>query len=256
NPTTDSPILPTLDYTNYAVMAAALANPNDPLYRNPNFIPHGAAGAQHPVPVSMAILLNSRPAIAGQSGVFCLYNQPGCTGGAAPRDVNLVGQARSGQAAPWQMETYPLDSFGRRATNNINEAWQVEVGLTQKLPIKDWTGEVYFSHGESSTYNVAFGNNSLARWRGMVTAADYGRNALLQSNRTNNPSADNGGFGSVAVPCTSGYYENIFNGDATPSRDCQYAVEAPLQTRTQNQQDIFELNFQGGLFDLPAGEAR
>ncbi|MBK9251583.1 MAG: TonB-dependent receptor [Proteobacteria bacterium] len=256
NPTTDSPILPTLDYTNYAVMQAALANPNDPAYRNPNFIPHGTAGAQHPVPVSMAILLNSRPAIASQPGVFCLYNQPGCTGGAATRDINLVGQARSGAAAPWLMETYPLDSFGRRATNNINEAWQVEVGLTQKLPIKDWTGEVYFSHGESSTYNVAFGNNSLARWRGMVTAPDYGRNALLQSNRTNNPSPDNGGFGSVAVPCTSGYYENIFNGDATPSRDCQYAVEAPLQTRTQNQQDIFELNFQGGLFDLPGGEVR
>lgn len=256
NPTTDSPILPTLDYTNYAVMQAALANPTDPAYRNPNFIPHGAAGAQHPVPVSMAILLNSRPAIASQPGVYCLYNQPGCTGGAATRDINLVGQARSGQAAPWLMETYPLDSFGRRATDNINEAWQVEVGLTQKLPIKDWTGEVYFSHGESSTYNVAFGNNSLARWRGMVTAPDYGRNALLQSNKTNNPSPDNGGFGSVAVPCTSGYYENIFNGDATPTRDCQYAVEAPLQTRTQNQQDIFELNFQGGLFDLPAGELR
>jgi outer membrane receptor protein involved in Fe transport len=29
-----------------------------------------------------------------------------------------------------------------------------------------------------------------------------------------------------------------------------------LQTRTQNQQDIFELNLQGGLFNLPAGELR
>jgi iron complex outermembrane recepter protein len=273
-PNFDSPILPTLDYTNYAVMAAALANPNDPAYRNPNFIPHGAAGARHPVPVSMAVLLNSRPVIANAPGTtpsatFCLYGQATCpntilntiTGlqvanPAVQRDPNLVGLARSGQGAPWLMETYPLDSFGRRATNNINEAWQLELGLTQKLPFKDWTGEVYFSHGESSTYNVAFGNNSLARWRGVVTAPDYGRNSLLQSNRTNNPSPDNGGFGSVAVPCTSGFYENIFNGDATPSRDCQYAVEAPLQTRTQNQQDIFELNFQGGVFELPAGEVR
>ncbi len=63
-------------------------------------------------------------------------------------------------------------------------------------------------------------------------------------------------FGSVPVPCTSGFYETIFNADAVPSADCQYAVQAPLQTRTQNQQDIFELNLQGGLFDLPAGEAR
>ncbi len=265
DPTYDSPLRTDLDYTNQAVMAAALANPTSALYANPTFIPHGTVdpdgagplrGAQHPVPASMAILLNSRAVITGQTGVFCLFGQPGCAAPQATRDVNIVGRPLSGPGAPWLMETYPLDSFGRRATNNINEAWQVELGLTKNLPIKDWTAEVYYSRGESSTYNVAGGNNSLARFRGMVTAPDYGRGALLQSNLTNNPSADNGGFGSVAVPCTSGFYEHIFMGDGTPSDDCRYAVEAPLQTRTQNQQDNFELNFQGGLFELPGGEVR
>lgn len=262
-PEFDSPLLPTLDYTDHALMTAALADPTNPLYANPNFIPHGAPGARHPVPPAMAVLLNSRP--QSVTGEYCLYNQAGCpatippfnvAGPAPTRDPNLVGMPRFGAGAPWLMETYPLDSFGRRATDNINEAWQLEIGLTKQLPWKDWTAEVYYSHGESSTYNVAFGNNSLARWRALVTAPDYGRGALLQSNLTHNPSPDNGGFGSVAAPCTSGFYENIFHGDATPSEDCRYAVEAPLQTRTQNQQDIFELNFQGGLVDLPAGELR
>ena len=222
NATTDSPVNPALDYTNQAVVAAVLANPA--AFANPSFIAHGTAGAQHPVPVQMAVLLNSRPA--------------------------------AGRSAPWVMETYPLNSFGRRATLNVNEAWQIETGLTYKLPIKDWTSEIYYSRGQSSTYNVAEGNNSLARWRAVVSAADYGRNSALQSNRQVNGPGANPGFGSNAVPCTSGFYETIFNGDAVPSADCQYAVQAVLQTRTQNQQDIGEFNLQGGLFELPAGEVR
>jgi outer membrane receptor protein involved in Fe transport len=224
NATTDSPLNPGLNYADQALVALALANPTNALYANPNFIAHGAAGAQHPVPVQMAALLNSRGSSPLTSG--------------------------------WVMETYPLNSFGRRATEDTNLAWQIEAGVTFDLPVKDWTAETYFSRGESSTYNVAYGNNSLARWRGEITAPDYGRNSSLQSNLTNNGPGASPGFGSVPVKCTSGFYETIFNGDAVPSADCQYAVQAPLQTRTQNQQDIFELNLQGGLFNLPAGEVR
>ncbi len=118
--------------------------------------------------------------------------------------------------------------------------------------MKDWTGEVYYSRGEASTYNVAQGNNSLARWRGMVTADDYGRGANINANA----GGANPNFGTVGVPCTTGFYDMVFQGDTPPSQDCLYAVQAVLQTRTDNQQDVVELNFQGGLFNLPAGEVR
>ncbi len=78
-------------------------------------------------------------------------------------------------------------------------------------------------------------------------------------NHLNNPLSPgsvNPGFGTVGVPCTTGFYETIFNGDARPSDDCIYAVQAQLQTRTENQQDVLELNFQGGIVNLPAGELR
>ena len=225
NATTDSPVNPALNYSDPAVVAAVLANPA--AFANPNFIAHGAAGAQHPVPVQMAILLNSRP----------IQSVPGAN-------------------TAWVMETYPLNSFGRRATNNVSNGWQIETGLTWETPIKDWTAEVYYSRGESQTYNIALGNNSLARWRALVSAPDYGRNSRLQSNLTNNGPGASPAFGSVAVPCTTGFYETIFNGDAVPSADCQYAAQAALQTRTENQQDIGEVNLQGGLFELPAGEVR
>ena len=227
NPVTDSPVVAqgtlvggvAVDYKNAATVSAILANPA--AYANSGFIATGAAGAQHPVPLQMAILLNSR----------------------------------ANTTAGWIVETYPLNSFASRSTLDENMSWQMEAGLKFDLPFKDWKGDLYYSRGESQTYNVANGNNSLARWRGEVTAADYGRNSKLQSNRTNNVGA-NLGFGSVAVPCTTGFYDTIFKGDTRPSEDCLYAVNAPLQTRTENQQDIGELNFQGGLFNLPAGEVR
>ena len=242
NPATDSPVDPTKDYTIAANVAAGLAG----TLANPGFKATGTTGAQHPVPASMAMLLLSR----------------GAVGSAA-------------QSTSWVMETYPLNSFDRRRTVDINSAWEIEAGLKFDLPVKDWKGEFYFSRGESSTYNVAYGNNSLQRWRTVVTAPDYGRMMAFQGNGTPTsgqvsinpingkpytlvgtyPGANNF-FGTTAQYCTSGFYDTIFKGDTKPSSDCAYLAEAPLQTRTQNQQDVTELNFQGGLFELPAGEVR
>ncbi len=50
----------------------------------------------------------------------------------------------------------------------------------------------------------------------------------------------------MPVPCTTGFYETIFNGDVRPSEDCVYAIAAPLQSRTEVSQDVGELNLQGG----------
>ncbi len=218
DPTTDSPLLPSLDYTDTATVSAAIADPTNPLYANPNFIATGAAGAQHPVTPEMAALLNSR-------GV---------------------------PNSPWMLETYPDKSFPQRATLNTINNWNLETGLRFDLPVNDWTGELYLSHGQSSTYNVAFGDNSLQRWRSVIASPDYGRGQTFQDNLDGSSS----GFGSVAIPCTSGFYNMIFMGDQAASADCRYAVEATLQTRTQIQQDNYELNMQGGLFNVPAGQVR
>jgi outer membrane receptor protein involved in Fe transport len=187
-----------------------------------------------------------------QNTTTCTVTNPNATTNAA-----LVGQwtgvyNNTQRTAGWVAETYPYDSFGRRATIDEVQSFQVEAGFRFDIPVKDWTGEVYYSRGESTTYNVAQGNNSLARWRAETQAPDYGYNSKLQSNSN----GANPNFGSVAVPCTTGFYNTLFSGDAKPSDDCLYAVAASLQTRTENQQDVVELNTQGGLFDLPAGEVR
>ena len=63
-------------------------------------------------------------------------------------------------------------------------------------------------------------------------------------------------FGAADVTCTSGFYDTYFRGDQPLSEDCYNAINATLQTRTQNEQNIIELNFQGPVFELPAGEVR
>src|SRR5690606_26903933 len=250
NPLTDSPVDPTLDYGDPATLSAILANPA--AYANPGFIAHGAAGAQHPVPLELAVLLNSRSRLA-----YCLTGAMGCVPGSPNEtaDPSLVGQFFGygpGQAGTWIAETYPTDSFPQRATLNVNNVWNLETGLRFDLPVGDWTGELYLARGQSSTYNVAFGNNSLERWLAVVTSPDYGRGQTFFGNED----GASVNFGTVPVPCTSGFYETLFHGDQPASPDCQYAVQAILQTRTQNQMDNYELNLQGGLFDLPAGQVR
>jgi len=216
NPTTDSPVNPNLDYTNRDVAAAVRANPA--AFPNPSFIPTGAKGAQFPVPAELAILLNARPV---KNGI-------------------------------WQPQWNPEDSLPPRSTYNTNEVWQVETGMNFTLPFRDWTAEAYASHAESATYNVAEGNLSLSRVRALSNLPDYGRNAKASGNSTSiRPN-----FGAGDITCQSGLYDTFFKGDKPMSADCFDAINADLQTRTSNIQDIIELNFQGSIMDLPAGELR
>ena len=226
NPTLDSPVDPTLDYTSTAIVTAVRNNPA--AFANPSFIATGKPGANFPVPPELAILLNARPTKAG----------------------------------PWQPNWNPDDSLPPRNTYNTNEVWQVEIGTNIDLPIRDWTAEIYGSHAESATYNVATGNLSLSRYRALSNLKDYGRNAsgtgnlkyTLGDGTTIN--APRPAFGVGDYKCTTGLYDTFFSGDKPMSKDCFEAINANLQTRTQNKQDIIEVNLQGSLMELPAGEVR
>ena len=230
NPTTDSPVNPSLNYRDEATVRAIVANPA--AFANPSFIPTGRAGANFPVPVEMAVLLNSR---------------------ATPN-------------ARWQPQWNPDSSLPPRNTYNTNSVWQIETGLDIDLPIRDWTAEVYYSHGESATYNVAGGNLSLQRYRSLLNYPDYGRGATGTGNAfyAVGTTAANAQivptirpfFGVGDFNCTSGFYDTFFKGDLPMSTDCYNAINATLQTRASNQQDIIEINLQGSVMELPAGELR
>jgi outer membrane cobalamin receptor len=255
NPTVDSPVNPAIDWRVPANVAAYLADPTNPAYLNPSFIPHGASGAQHPVPAQLAILLNSRP-LPTYCAEGTMLNAVTPCGTAGTGTTATGNPALVGTTAPqgrWQPQWYAGDSLPPRDTSNVNSVWQVEAGLEFDIG-REWTGEFYVSHGEANTYNQSAGNLSLERWRQIIDMPDYALNSRISGNEP--PYAVRPYFGAGDVACTSGFYETLFNGDQAPSDDCVDAISATLQSRAENQQNIIELNFQGPVADLPAGEVR
>jgi outer membrane receptor protein involved in Fe transport len=240
---TDSPIDPALTLTQ-PIITQILQAPGGVVptaYANPNFIAHGAKGAQHPVTPALAMLLNNRTATAAQVA----SGMPTCP-------IGVTTSCYNPQTAGWIAEVFEYNGFDQRRTENVLSNWTVDAGLKLDLPVKDWTAELYYSRGETVTSGKTYGSVSLERWRRVSQSADYGYNSTFRSNANGN----NSGFNSVATPCTTGFYDTIFNSGAAPSADCLYAVEAVLQAGTTTQQDITELNFEGGLFNTWAGEVR
>ena len=93
--------------------------------------------------------------------------------------------ARRDAAGSLATAVAPWDSLPPRQTTNINEVWQVDMGLDFDIG-QEWTGEFFLSHGESATYNVAGGNLSLERYRQLARLPDYGRNAKISGNEPPN----------------------------------------------------------------------
>ena len=183
-------------------------------------IPHDAA---HPVPVELEALLNSRTKVVG-------------------------GATVSAAGDPWTLNRV-LDFIGPRGSVNDNQTYQLLAGLSGSLPIKDWTWEAYVSHGNTEVTNALVGFASLARYRALVSAPNFGKGATLVGNLA----PPGNGFAGATITCTSGL--PIF-GDFQVSQDCIDSITANMQNVTNMDQDIGEANLQGAIVDLPAGELR
>lgn len=177
----------------------------------------------HPVPAQLAALLNSRTAAAG------------------PWDLNY-----------WS-DTGAAALVGNRTNAVTQNEFELLAGLDGKLPFRDWTWELYGSHGESSNYVDAPDVVSRQRYWAIINAPNWGQNFKASGSQ---------GFGSSSpgalsgtVTCTSGFYNTVFFGQA-PTPDCISAITADLQQYTEISQNVVEFDTQGGIIDLPAGELR
>jgi iron complex outermembrane recepter protein len=255
NATTDSPINPALitsatpTATLQAIAAAFTANPtaSNP-YFNPAFKGAGTAGAQHPVPWQLAMLLDSRGASAG--GVPATAGLGIAFGGPVACNPAIAKSLCSTAPTSWIVAYDPYLEAPGRSTVDRADSWQMETGLKFPLEVSDWTGELYYSRGESEDYENGLGVDSLQRYRALIDSPDYGAGQTFQGNQ-NGASA---GFGTtVPTTCSSGFYNTIFFNSA-PSADCNNAISAVLQTYTAMEQDIVEANFNGTVFKLHAGD--
>jgi iron complex outermembrane recepter protein len=261
NATTDSPINPALitsttpQSTLQQIYNAFAANPTSSnAYWNPNFIGPGVKGAQHPVPWQLALALDSRGVTPG--GIPPAVQFGGVKNpllGAPPACFPELSASLCATSATSSWQLWYLPQYGalQRSTVDTASSWQIETGFRFPLLVGDWTGELYYSRGQSLDYENGIGNDSLQRFRAVLQSPGYGAGQVFQGNAN----GANTYFGtSVPTTCTSGFYNSIFGGDVSPSADCRNAVSVVLQTLTAVQQDIVEANFNGSLFKLPAGD--
>jgi outer membrane receptor protein involved in Fe transport len=139
-----------------------------------------------------------------------------------------------------------LPPYQTETTGNV---YQVSGGFRGKFGsgfTEDWTWDLYYSHGKS-TINVQQleGFTHLKRSQELYAANQYGKNFK-------------GGYAiSVIATCQSGI--PVFNADGSVntssyvSQDCADYMTLRMNHITTLEQNVFEGNMQGSIFELPAG---
>ena len=188
-------------------------------------IPHDAA---HPVPAQLEALLDSRN--HGVNGVGFIPN------------VDLGEPI--GPSSPWALQLQLDNVLGPRTTVDTSYTFNFVAGLKGKLPVNDWTWNVFGTHGQTSAFsNLVSGFGSTVSWQKFLALPNYGQNGTIS-------------LGSQqSAHCTSGFYNTIFLGQ-TPSQDCIDAITTQMKTETELTQNVVEADFTGSLFALPAGELK
>ena len=217
----------------------ALTIPYNQQYDDPASPDFGTGTNRHPVPAEVAAYLNTRvrALTEGEPG----YIAPGEPGYPA---LDLTYDPLT---SPWtlnQTMTY-LPPYRTLTTGNV---YQVSGGLRGEFGsgyTEDWTWELYYSHGKSSiTVQQLEGFTNYPRSQELYAADQYGKGF-----------AGGYAFGTIAT-CESGI--PVFGEDGsvidttTPvSQDCADYMTLRMNHQTFLEQNVFEANMQGSLFELP-----
>ncbi len=219
-------------------------------------VPHGNDIYEPSVGPDGNTLLAYQP--GGRLGLNC-GPVGGCTKSEAwPKspDAQLLLDSRPNPEAPVNVGT-ATPWFGNQRNNVTTLSYQFLTGIEGRLPERDWTWELYFSRGASTTQNEYVGTTSTQRWRFVINQPNYGTGLFQVGNQ------DGGGFGAGFMECTSGfaflgqqeiyYHPGAGISNATPSQDCMRATGAVFSVNGRLTQSVTEFNIQGDLVEMPAG---
>src|SRR5690606_37156265 len=168
-----------------------------------------------------------------------------------PANIQQLLAARTNPNAPFSLAGFlpsPRENYSDVTT------YTLIAGLEGEIPGTDWTWEAFVNHGQSRTHSRQTGMYSLSRLRAVFTAPNMGQNFSYTSNQFGGLGGLSPGFGAASGSCASGM--NFFGGYQTISQYCLEAIATDNNNRSTAQQTIAEVNLQGGLFELPAGQVR
>jgi iron complex outermembrane recepter protein len=179
-----------------------------------------------------------------QWGVTVPYDS--ATSGAAsghpvPASLATLLNARSAPNAGWALQN-ELDFMGPVNLDTTTKTYEILAGVRGDIGIKDWTYDAYVSHGDTSQYVVYNNFVDLASYQALINLPNYGTGADF----------NNGRIGQLAH-CTSGV-NPFLNTPVT--QDCKNIIAANASTTTDLKQNVAELDIQGAIAPLPAGDLR
>jgi outer membrane receptor protein involved in Fe transport len=145
-----------------------------------------------------------------------------------PAALNPLLDSRANPTAPVVI-TKRYSEAGPRKVDHEATTWQVLGGASGSFGGSGITWELYGSTGKSVVDDISYGSVFANKAQQLVAAADGG-----------------------ASLCAGGY--NPFS--PTNSPECAAYISGVTTNRTETKQDVVELNFQGAIAQLPAGELR
>ena len=158
-----------------------------------------------------------------------------------PDELATILNARSNPNAPWTLYKQ-LDYAGPRQISTNTHTYEVVVGLRGDLPLNDWTYDVFASHGQTTADVDYFGFVDLARYQDLISRPNYGAGAEFNNGRTG-----------LLATCTSGLNPFLNTG---VSDDCLSIIAPTFNSETDLTQNQVEVNLQGMVAELPAGDLR
>lgn len=147
-----------------------------------------------------------------------------------PAELRSVLASRPNPTANFQLNKR-FNALGPRKGAEAYTVYQITTGIRGDLEFtRDWTYDAYLSYGRVDNVTTQSGNVSRSAVQRLLDAPD----------------------GGVSL-CAGGF--NPF-GESALSAECAAYIGRLSKNTTVTDQRVFEINLQGGLFDLPAGEVR
>jgi outer membrane receptor protein involved in Fe transport len=162
-----------------------------------------------------------------------------------PAELATLLASRPFPTQPWALEITVDNIVGPRHGIDTTNTYQLVAGLRGDVfGVGDWKWDFYGTQGHTDfTSYSSNGFVSTQALRQFIAAPNYGANTTLSQASLE------------SAHCTSGFYDSIFKGKL-PSKDCIDAVSARMKSTTSLEQKIVEIDSNGTLFNLPAGEVK
>ncbi len=180
-------------------------------------------------------------------------------------DPDGAGPLPAGAPGTGMNETWTMSRiaywYPNRASSNETKLSEFVLGLEGDIGDTDWTWEGYTSFGETILLTHMKNFVWVEHYQNLVQQPNYGRGGVVREVAAN--SLQN----TQDFPCTSGLPifepwlldqrgEAVYYNDVEVTPDCLEAVTARMTQRNVVEQRVTEVNFQGKLADLAAGELR